>query len=116
MDTSGDLLSFVNTLQPRVSDDATFHLRSVTFREVLCELKSIQSDTSTGADQLPAKYLKIVTEHIAESTGPLTHIIYSYIAVSSFPDTWKVANTNSITSPISILPVLSKAFERLTHH
>jgi hypothetical protein len=77
-----------------------------------------------GPDQLPAKYLKIVAQLIA---GPLTHIINSFVAVSSFPDAWKVAwitpipksnnsNTNSNMRPISILPVLSKVFERLTHY
>jgi hypothetical protein len=85
------------------------------------------SDTSTGpdqVDQLPAKYLKIVAQLIA---GPLTHFINSFVAVSSFPDAWKVAritpipksnnsNSNSNMRPISILPVLSKVFERLTHY
>ena len=88
------------------------------------EIKGIRSDTSTGPDQLPSRYLKIVAEYIA---GPLTHIINSFITVSSFSDAWKIAritpipksnnsNTNSNMRPISILPVLSKVFERLTHH
>ena len=123
-DVKEGLLSFVDTLQLNVSDDAAFHLRPVTFNEVLRETKGIRSDTSTGPDQLPAKYLKIVAQLIA---GPLTHIINSFVAVSSFPDAWKVAritpipksnnsNSNSNMRPISILPVLSKVFERLTHY
>ena len=58
---------------------------------------------------------------------PLTHIINSFVAVSSFPDAWKVAritpipksnnsNSNSNMRPISILPVLSKVFEGLRHY
>ncbi len=124
IDVKEDLLSFVDSLQPSVSDDAAFHLREVTLSEVLREIKGIRSDTSTGPDQLPSRYLKIVAEYIA---GPLTHIINSFITVSSFPDAWKIAritpipksnnsNTNSNMRPISILPVLSKVFERLTHH
>ena len=87
------------------------------------EIKAIRSDTSTGPDQLPAKYLKLVAEHIA---GPLTHIINSFIKILSFPDAWKVARISPIPKvshpvknadmrPISILPVLSKVFEKLVH-
>ena len=72
----------------------------------------------------PLKYLKPVTESIA---GPLTYILNSFIAQSLFPNAWKVARitpipkTNGSVSvpnmwPISILPVLSKVYERLVHH
>ena len=65
IDVKEDLLSFVDSLQPSVSDDAAFHLRQVTLSEVLREIKGIRSDTSTGPDQLPSRYLKIVAEYIA---------------------------------------------------
>ena len=69
------------------------------------------------------KFIKPVTDIIA---GPLTHIINAFIEISSFPEAWKIARitpipkNESIASeadmrPISILPVLSKVFERLLH-
>ena len=69
------------------------------------------------------KFIKPVTDIIA---GPLTHIINTFIEISSFPEAWKIARitpipkNESIASeadmrPISILPVLSKVFERLVH-
>ena len=58
--------------------------------------------------------------------GPLTHIVNTFIEISSFPEVWKIARitpipknesitTESDMRPISILPVLSKVFERLVH-
>ena len=54
-----------------------FNLRHVTHTEVLKELTTIRNDSSTGPDQIPAKYLKLVAEYIA---SPLTHIINSFIS------------------------------------
>ena len=81
----------------------------------------MRSDCSTGADQIPVKFLKPVADLIA---SPLTHIINSFISWSSFPTAWKrgrispIPKTDQPTEPdhyrpISILPVLSKVFERL---
>ena len=104
--------------------------RPVTFHEVLCELcelcelKHLRYDTSTGPDQIPTKFLKPITEYIA---SPLTHIINSFIQLCDFPDKWKQARITPIPKvdspqdnndfrPISILPVLSKIYERLVHN
>ncbi|KAL9962520.1 hypothetical protein ACROYT_G031627 [Oculina patagonica] len=87
------------------------------------EIKAIRSDTSTGPDQLPAKYLKLVADLIS---GPLTYIINSFVNNLSFPEAWKVARITPIPKvshlienadmrPISILPVLSKVYEKLVH-
>jgi hypothetical protein len=91
---------------------------TVTFNEVLRETKGIRSDTSTGPDQLSAKYLKIVAQLTA---GPLTHIINSFVAVSSFPVAWKVARITPIpksnnSNSNSNMRRISKVFERLTHY
>ena len=83
-------------------------------------MKSLRTDCSTGYDQIPAKYIKTVADHL---TSPVTHIINSCITSSSFPDQWKISRvcpipkvTNPTTladyRPISILPILSKVFER----
>ena len=125
VDAKEDLLNFVDSLQPCLTEEKSFTLHHVKHEEVLREIKSIRSDTSTGPDQIPTKFLKPVADLIA---GPLTDVINSCIDTSTFPDTSKIAritplpNTSgSIFSvsdmrPISILPVLSKVFERLVHH
>jgi hypothetical protein len=67
------------------------------------------------------KMIKIVAEYLG---SPLTDIINTCIANRSFPSAWKIARicaipkVKQITSendlrPISILPVLSKVYERL---
>jgi len=101
-------------------------LRHVKYEEILKEIKAIRSDTSsTGPDQIPAKFLKPVANLIE---GSLTDVINSCIVTSTFPDAWKVARITPVPKtsgptfsvsdmrPISILLVLSKVFERLVHH
>ena len=81
----------------------------------------MRKDTSTGQDQIPAKYLVPVADEI---TSVLTHIINVAIDSKTFPDQWKLARvapipkTNNPTSiselrPISILPIMSKIFEKI---
>ena len=60
----------------RLSDDSysSFRFRHVTHQEVLREIKGLRSDCSTGPDNIPAKFVKLVPEYLA---SPLTHIINS---------------------------------------
>ncbi len=120
VDKTSDLLTLVNSL-PDHRDACTFKLREITQAEVLREIKQIRTDCSTGPDQLPVKLLKPVAEFLA---APLTHIINSCIRSSYFPEAWKIARISLIPKieqpkaeqdyrPVSILPALSKVFERL---
>ena len=97
------------------------HLRLVTYQEVLHEIKSLRSDCSTGHDQIPVKLIKLVAEEIV---SPLTHIINCCIEKEYFPLQWKIARifpipktnyptTNNDLRGISILPALSKIYEKL---
>ena len=99
----------------------SFHLLHATFDTVLKALKSLRSDCSTGHDQIPAKYVKEISAYLA---SPLTHIINTCISTSSFPDQWKISRVCPIPKisnpasladyrPISILPILSKVFEKV---
>ena len=81
----------------------------------------MRSDCSTGADQIPPKYLKLSADIIA---SPLTHIINSFITIGSFSEVWKVARVSPIPKvdyptesdhyrPIAILPAIFKVYEKL---
>ena len=116
--------SFRITLQSQpaaVFKSRSFNLCSVTYSEVTKMLTTMRSDCSTGADEIPAKYLKLSANIIA---SPLTHIINSFIIISSFPEAWKVARVSPIPKvdsltesdhyrPIAILPAISKVYEKL---
>ena len=84
-------------------------------------LKSLRTDTSTGPDNIPVKFAKMVHEIIASA---LSSIINNCIRKSYFPKAWKMGRISPIPkvdspvldehfSPISILPALSKVFEKL---
>ena len=88
---------------------------------MLKQLKNMRSDCSTGADQIPAKYLKMAADYIA---SPLTQIINSFISNNTSPAAWKMAKVSPIPNvdsqinadqyrPIAILPSISKVYERL---
>ena len=95
--TKEDLLNFIDSLPPGSIEQESFTLHHVTYKEVI---RTIRSDTSTGPDQIPIKYLKPVAESIA---GPLTHIINSFIDQLLFPNAWKIARITPIPSKTSIL-------------
>ena len=117
-DDSTDLLDFLHSLPEHPTG---FTLRKVTFEEVLKEINRLRSDSSTGYDQIPVKYIKLGKDHLA---GPLMHIINTCIAALMFPRVWKTARVSPIPKidqptdksdfrPVSILPALSKIYERL---
>ena len=64
------LQELINSLSD--SSTSSFDHRPVTYCELLKQLKNLRSDCSTGADQIPAKYLKMSANHIASL---LTQII-----------------------------------------
>ena len=114
-----DLRNLINTFPANTNH--SFSLRPISFREVLNKIKGLGSDCSTGADQIPVKYIKLAADW---TPSPLTHIINHYISNNSFPKTWKLPRVSTIPKtdhtvepddcrPIAILPALSKIYERL---
>ena len=95
---------------------ANFKLREVSHGKVMRVLKLLRSDTSTGPDGIPVKFVKMVADSIAH---PLTAIINNCIRKYYFPKAWKNARISPIPKvdqpkseehfrPISILPTLAK--------
>ena len=120
---SSDLPFCLEELIESLPDDspANFKLREVSHGEVLRVLKLLRSDTSTGPDSIPVKFVKMVADSIA---GPLTAIINNCIRKYYFPKALKNARISPIPKVdqpkseehfrlISILPTLSKVFEKL---
>jgi hypothetical protein len=80
----------------------------------------LQTSKSTGLDSISAKMLKIAANIIAPS---LTYIFIQSLSTGIFIDDWKNARANPIYKegsrrimgnyrPISILPILSRVFEK----
>ena len=116
-----DIENLFKLVEDLPQQENCFVLVPVSYKEILEELKSLRSDCSTGPDQIPAKFIRPVAEHLA---SPICHIINSCIAKSTFPLQWKTARISpipKINDPssnddyrlVSILPVLSKVFERV---
>ena len=102
------------------SSHGSFKLQKVTYIDVIKSLKSLRNDCSTGYDNIPVSFIKPIAEYIA---SPLTFLISSLIEESKFPGQWKIARISPIPKvtnprelkdyhPISILPVLSKVYEK----
>jgi len=98
-----------------------FNLRTATYSDVFKAIKRIRNDCSTGNDNIPSKYLKASIETI---TSPICHIINSCIENQLFPHQWKISRISPVPKvnkptchsdyrPISILPILSKVYERV---
>ena len=113
-----DVTCLIDNLPDVPSGGMRFQLSPVTSEIVLQVIKNLRSDCSTGADQIPTRFIKLVAECLAV---PLTSIINNCIAKDYFPKQWKIARVSPVPKienpvskdqlrPISVLPVLSKVF------
>ena len=93
-------------------------------QEVLRILNTLDTNKSTGPDGLPAKFLKLTALLIAK---PLSQLFNKSLSLGVYPKDFKKANVKPIFKnkgspsdptcyrPISILPVISKVFEKIVH-
>lgn len=100
-----------------------FSLQNVNQLETFLAINNIKSN-ATGADQISPKFIK----HILPLILPyICHIFNTILTSSKFPASWKMSKvipipkTNSPKTlndyrPISIVPFLSKAFERIVYN
>ena len=102
-------------------NENAFKLQPTSYNDVRKALNTIRSDCSTGHDSIPINLLKPVIEFII---SPLTFTINNFISFGTFPEYWKVARISPVPKvnnpsspndfrPISVLPVLSKVYERV---
>ena len=101
--------------------DQEFEFQPVTYDQVVKEIKNLRSDCSAGYDNLPVSLIKPIADHLA---SPLTHIINTGIAQTTFHQQWKIGKVTPIPKteqsvtpdqfrPVTVLPILSKLYERL---
>ena len=107
----------------RIPENVVFDLPMLTEDKVLKYLKKLDIRKSTGTDDIGPRLLRMSSPIIAES---LTYICNLSIKTGSFPEKWKEAKVKPLHKggpsndpnnfrPISILPVLSKLFEKHVH-
>ena len=105
----------------RVPDSNAFTINCTTYHKVQKIILNLRNDCSSGHDNIRVKFVKPVVDEI---TSPIVHIINTSIDKEIFPDSRKVARVcpipkidNPVTvkdfRPISILPVLSKVYEKV---
>lgn len=119
--TSTELHSLIKTFP---DNPQGFTIKPTTYNVVKTALNKIREDCSTGHDNIPINLLKQMSDYII---SPLCHIINSFISEGTFPTEWKIARISPLLKvkspseavdyrPISVLPILSKVYERVILH
>ena len=102
----------------------SFEFTATSPREVLAIIKKLKRKVSEGYDEIPAS---LIIDGAEELAVPLSHLINRCLAHSVFPTAEKCAKITPVHKsdektvmdnyrPISVLPVLSKVFERIVHN
>ena len=102
-------------------DKAKFHFKIIELKDIRDAFAKVKTTKSFGIDNLSSYLMKLALPYIENSLACLFSIS---IETSQFPDSWKVARItpifkdgdNTVQSnyrPISVLPVISKLFEKL---
>jgi hypothetical protein len=97
-----------------------FNFRTVSISEVKNAIRSTKSN-AVGLDGISLKFIKLFLPLIL---SPITHIFNTAISTKKFPDAWKISKIVPVPKikdpswlkdyrPISILPTVSKALERV---
>ena len=104
--------------------DTSFEFKPISTNEVAAAIKNLKNTSSHGNDHLSSQLIKRLSPHIIT---PITKIINQSLKTGIFPDALKVAKVVPIFKkdddkllgnyrPISVLPTLSKVFERILHN
>ena len=100
---------------------SSFKFQSVEASDVLKIISDLAPKNSCGVDNISSKLLKRISDIMA---APLAHIINQSLYTGIFPDRLKIARVIPLYKkddphlvdnyrPISILPAISKVFERI---
>ena len=109
---------------PSLQDKPTLDRITTNEQEVLKILNSLDPNKSTGPDNLPVKFLKLIALLIAK---PLSQLFNKSLSQGIYPNEFKKANVKPIFKskgspsdptcyrPISILSAISKVFEKIVY-
>ena len=100
-----------------------FRFQTVTEQDILKQLRKLNRICATGVDNIPTCYIKDTAYVIGK---PITFIINLSLKTGMFPNELKMARITPVYKsgakdsfdnfrPISILPALSKIFEKCVH-
>ena len=100
-----------------------FNFQKVNQVDVIKAIDTLKPKTSSGQDKISNKLLKYIKHEVA---CPLMQIINQTFETGNFPDSLKIAKvtplfkkneSNMFTNyrPVSVLPSVSKVFERIMH-
>ena len=114
--------SFKNYLKKKISTQ--FHFKKIDENTVIKAIDTLKPKTSFGQDRISNKLLKYIKNEVA---WPLSQLINQSFDAGIFPDLLKVAKVTPLYKkkenyifdnyrPVSILPSLSKVFERIMHN
>ena len=103
--------------------DSKFQFSTSSEEDVLHILSHLNTSKSTGPDGISAGLLKLTAPSV---TASLTVLFNYSLATGSVPGEWKTANITPVPKggdkqqannyrPISVLPIISKVFEKLVH-
>ena len=105
-------------------DKAKFHFKTIELKDVRDAFAKVKTAKSFGIDNISSYFMKLALSYIENS---LAFLFNTSIETSQFPDSWKVARITPIFEdgdrteksnyrPISVLPVISKLFEKLVFY
>ena len=101
--------------------DSKLHFKAVELKDTRDAFAKVKTAKSFGIDNISSYFMKLALPYIENS---LAFLFNTSIETSQFPDSWKVARITPIFKdgdkteksnyrPISVLPVISKLFEKL---
>ncbi len=105
-------------------NNKSFQFTATSPWEVLAVIKKMKRKVSEGYDEIPAS---LIIDGAEELAVPLSYLINQCLAHSVFPTAEKCAKVTPLHKsdekmvmdnyrPISVLPILSKVFERMVHN
>jgi len=92
--------------------------------EIQLHIKNLKMKSNSSPNDIPSKFLKIASCIVSEW---LSKFFNKCMTTGEFPDSWKIAHITSIPKvhsprssseyrPISVLPVLSKLFDKVVYY
>ena len=105
----------------KVGNQNKFSFKPVALSDIVKEIKDVKPNKSSTKDSIPPEMLKISWEATANT---LQKLLNESLETSTFTDTFKLADITPVFKkkdpldktnyrPVSVLPIVSKLFEKI---